>query len=339
MGKERGLFRLLTTGSLVIAGCVPEMKSTRQPQPTESQTGELTPLPVITETPMQTPILTATMTPLPTEILIPTPEVPYQVENGLIMEWRDGGWREAALPEGTREIAMIEQHEGSWYGIDTYGRATVKLSTTGEWEKYERPIKIAAYSERFPREEILRAMHEEVSPEEERRLLNADGSNLQYGYLFEEPVKGREERIKAFVSGFPIGTFRHQDWQMILFEIPFRYERQIILFFNADRLIDVPGDTRISMYLGKIPESRNIEEREKGRIRGRDLAQIFENNPDVIGEQMVFSFIYIRPEYQEWGLQREFENLIQALKEGRAIDSEAHGVLCDIWASAALFEK
>lgn len=315
--KKMGIIAL----SLAAAACG-RIPTPIQPTPVESVATEVASLPTEIEEP----------TPTPTEESTPTPEAPeiqYKEEEGIIFQWRDGGWQEAALPEGTREIGMVEQHEGSWYGIDTYDRAVVKLNEQGEWEEYVRPIVVSAYDS-MPINTIADIAETDTLPTEEIRFIDSENNLVPFGYLYSKEVSSTEF---AYFSGIVRGGLQFADaggqvWQLYVVEIPLKYERQIVIF--SDQFSG--GITRRG-YI--IPESGNIDEAEMTGFGSRALRQIFAN-PNANRTQMIWASDMNQRTPNTEAYQAALRELITSLQNGQTTNMKINMKFNQIWASESL---
>ncbi len=300
--------------------------------------------PTITSTQAES-AATEVIEPSPTEVtptLEPTPEVeepdvPYKVEEGTVMEWRDGKWREASLPEGVGEIALVEQHEGSWYGISDYDRAVVTLNEVGEWESFERPVKIIA-PHQFSSGEIERLSQEEIEPEEEMRILDAEGNVIDFGFLYEKPLEHNPSVTYAYFSCLVRGAFGvafgDDEAINLVLEFPLRYERQIVTIWTGS--VDAPSFNKfIHLYL--VPESGTIEDAERTRTSGDEFLRRF-GDPLASGSQIVIALDVNQQTPDTEAYQRDLRKLISSLQEGRAVSLDQLFMLNEIWVDERVFK-
>ena len=262
------------------------------------------------------------------------PEVPYKVEEGTVMEWRDGKWREANLPEGVGEIALVEQHEGGWYGISNYDRAVVRLNETEEWEEFVRPVKIIVIHQ-LPRGEIERLSQEEIGSEEEMRMLDAEGNVIDFGFLYEEPLESYPSVTYGYFSGLVRGTFESKNETVTLvLEFPLRYERQIVTFLVS--LVNEPS-FNVFIHLFLVPESGTIEDAERTRTSGKEFLERF-GDPLANGSQIVIALDMDQETPDTEVYQRDLRKLISSLQEGRAVSLDRRFMFNEIWADEAIFK-
>ena len=263
----------------------------------------------------------------------------FMVQGGQIMAWQEGAWRQVELPQEAGEIAFFDIHEGAWYGINSSNRAVVKLNNEGEWEEYVRPLNIALQSRSFPEglpQDAL-ALLEELDEEQELRLVDSQGSEFPYGYLYEWSHYEDGHATHVFVSGYTLGTVDYvmNDWRTYwtLFEVPLRYERQILVFSLPNQT-----DTYLNLYL--IPASRNVDERFQRPRPWADLIRATEM-PQAIGNQMVLAFqtnessseIYACIYNDAW------DELVANLRRGEALVVDTLFTPSFTWADETLFEE
>jgi hypothetical protein len=267
------------------------------------------------------------------------PEVSYKVEEGTIMEWRDGKWREAELPEGTGEIALVEQHEGSWYGIGNHDRAVVRLNETEEWEEFVRPVKVIS-PHKLPSEEIERLTQEEIEPEEEMRILDAENNAIDFGFLYEKPLENNLSVTYGYFSCLVRGALGVaagdgvNEAILLVVEFPLRYERQIVTILAG--LKDAPSFNRfIHLYL--VPESGTIEDAERTRTSGSEFLERF-SDPFTNGSQAVFALDMDQETYDTEVYQKDLRKLISSLQEGRAVSLDRLLMLNEIWVDERVFK-
>jgi len=264
----------------------------------------------------------------------------FMVQGGQIMAWQEGAWRQVELPQEAGEIAFFDIHEGAWYGINSSNRAVVKLNNEGEWEEYVRPLNIALTSEDFPEglpQDAL-ALLEELDEEQELRLVDNQGSEFPYGYLYEFSHSEDGHATRVFVSGYTLGTvdyvMRGYRLYWTLFEVPLRYERQILIF-------SLPSinqtDTYLNLYL--IPASRNVDERFQQPRPWADLIRATEM-PQAIGNQMVLAFQTNESSSEMRSIYNDaWDELVANLRRGEALAVEADFFPSFTWADETLFEE
>jgi hypothetical protein len=316
--KKMGILAL----SLTAAACG-KISTPIQPTSVEPVATEVTSLP------------TETQEPTPTSTEEPTPEAPkiqYKEEEGNILQWRDGGWQETTLPEGTREIGMVEKHKGNWYGIDTYDRAVVKLNEQGEWEEYTRPIVVSTYDS-LPIDTITDIAEADTSPAEEVRFVDSENNLVPFGYLYTKEVSSTEF---AYFSGIVRGGFQLENaggqlYQHYVVEIPLRYERQIVTFTDV-----ISGGITRRGYI--IPESGNIDEAEMTGFGSKALRQIFAS-PNANRTQMIWASDMNQRTPNEEAYQAALRELITALQNGQTTNMRSSLYFNQIWASASLISS
>jgi hypothetical protein len=265
----------------------------------------------------------------------------FVIQEGQVMIWQGDEWVQVNLPEEIGEISSFDKHEGEWYGIDTYGRAVVRLNEVGEWVNYERPVLITAPTDYVDmREGIPQEMLPELKQEDVLRLVDDGGNEIPYGYLFEKAYYKDEKPVyfHIFISGYPLGTFHRTDIYIsgplsrwMLFEIPLRYERQIILFL-------LPHQTNSFSNLYFIPASRNINERERHPRLFKGVLEAL-SKPEAIGNQMVLAFQIKEPETHPMSKKynEAWEELTVALKQQKAAEVDALFTSSFTWADGSLF--
>ena len=250
------------------------------------------PTPELTPTLLPTLAITATSLPDVPEV---TPTVDmlavenYQIVDGNIQEKEADGWKEVNVPYEAGYIAYVELHEGKMYGIDTADRAViVRNEETGEWEKFDRPVGIVldgilesmykTYS--YPPEELL----EDVEASEIARL-NDNGVTIPWGIIKEDyPYKNYSYK-KVSISGYVLGGYTIKDHETLnvvsVFEIPFKYGRQIIVNNNpeySNSLFSKPY---------AVPANGNIQESQLHRIVLNEYSKIIQN-PNTRGQQIIY---------------------------------------------------
>lgn len=265
----------------------------------------------------------------------------FVIQEGQVMVWQGGEWVQVNLPEEIGEISSFDKHKGEWYGIDAYGRAVVRLNEAGEWVNYERPILIAAAPYYVDiQKEISQEMLLEFKQEDILRLVDDGENEIPYGYLFEK-VFYKDEKptyFHIFVSGYSLGTFYpitsyiggpSPCW--MVFEIPLRYERQIMLFL-------LPDQTNSFRNLYFIPASRNINERERHPRLFKGVLEAL-SKPEAIGNQMVLAFQIKKPETHPMNKKynEAWEKLATALKQQKAVEVDAFLSSSFMWADGSLF--
>jgi hypothetical protein len=254
----------------------------------------------------------------------------FLIQDGQITTWRGAESLQAELPEGTTEISFFDKHNEEWYAIDVYGRAVVKLNEGGEWEKYERPVRIARWEniqESFPSD-----ITEELSPREVIRLVGDEGETIPYGYLFERSPYDDGKPTHVFVSGHSLGMFVRETpvghHPILAFEVSVRYERQIIF-------IIIPDQTNSFSNLDLIPISRNINEKKRHPKSFHELGVALSKS-EAVGSQMVIAF-QIRNRDDTKVYNDALEELVTALKKGEGASVNAMFTPSCAWIDGNLF--
>lgn len=253
----------------------------------------------------------------------------FLTQDGQITTWRRTESLQVELPEGTAEISFFDRHNGEWYAIDVHGRAVVKLNEAGEWEKYERPVKIARWE--LIQEPPPFDITEELNPKEISRLIGDEGEIIPYGYLFERSASYNSH---VFVSGYPLGMFVRETPRrrqpIMAFEIPLRYHRQILFFM-------IPDQTNSFSNLCFIPTSRNINERRRRPKSFHELGLAL-SRPEAVGNQMIFAF---QTRYKDDSLMSKYnvvlEKLKTAFKEGEGASLDIDLIFSYFWVNESLF--
>lgn len=229
-------------------------------QPGQLFGSTLTPTSTITLTP------TATTTQTPTPTVTPTPTPP---EN-------------PGTFEGVGEIASVEEHDGRWYGIDTVGRAMI-VQENGEWVVFERPIGIE--TDGYTKEYQIPAEYLKETNQSEIVRFNKDGSPLPWGIVEEEKPYEGYSFAHEFISGYILGADYFmtgpQKWTVLVFEVPQKYNRQIMV-------IPIVTDTYSYSSLYLIPPSGNIEEMKQHGMTWDVISKVFMDQK-IIGKQVVIA--------------------------------------------------
>ena len=221
----------------------PETLSAQPPAQTE----------IYTPTPAEP---TPTFTPTPTETATPTPEIltidDFKVVDGKIQENKNGTWQEVSVPTEMGEISYVEEHEGKMYGIDTVDRAIVVRNEAGEWVKFERPIYGADFDNykmayRYVNGGMMYDFKNslidlsDLSSSQIKRYVEKDGTvrdwgyqkdfNYNYGTVFSGYLLGSIDAAFMFYDDTNTGIFLHPEkpQEYFIFEIPYKYSRQILL--------------------------------------------------------------------------------------------------------------
>ena len=256
----------------------------------------------------------------------------FLTQDGQITTWKGTESLQVKLPEGTTEISFFDKHNGEWYAIDAQGRAAVKLNEVGEWERYERPVKIARWEliQEPPPSDIT----EELNPEEISRLVGDEGETVPYGYLFERSAYDDGKPTHVFVSGYPLGMFVRETpvgrQPILAFEVPVRYERQIMFFM-------IPDQTSSFQNLYFIPISRNINERGRHSKSFHELSVAL-SNPEAVGNQMIIAF-QIRNKDDRNIYNNDLEELVTALKKREGFNAKAMFAPSYTWMDESLFSR
>jgi len=256
----------------------------------------------------------------------------FLTQDGQITTWRGTESLQVELPEGTTEISFFDRHNGEWYAIDAHGRAVVKLNEAGEWEKYERPVRVARWEliQEAPPSDIT----EELNPEEINRLVDDEGKTIPYGYLFGKRAYDDGKPTHVFVSGYPLGMFVRETPRrrqpIMAFEVPLRYHRQILFFMIPDQ-----NNSFSNLYF--IPTSRNINERRRHPRSFHELGVAL-SNPEAVGNQMIFAF---QTRYKDDSLMSKYnvvlEELKTAFKEGEGASLNVDLIFSYFWVNESLF--
>jgi|GEM_PF-5835144 len=316
--KPVRIFILIIFSNILLSSCSPGLITSQTP--TLTTTLASTSTPTITSTPTLTP--TSTITPTPTP-----PENPGYFD-------------------GVGEITEIELHNDKWYGIDTVGRAQIIFNAqTHEWEKYDRPIEVM-YDLNY--EDSYSLSPEILQDIEQTQIsrLNTDGETLPWGLLqIEHPFEGYSFG-HAYVSGYLLDV---SSWSLgsdyvitnIVFEIPSRYNRQIINFIKLDGIWMF-----LDLYV--IPDSGNVAEREQKPRTFHDFSTML-SNPDIIGSQIVLAFQINRLDSLPSGIQYEqdtysksdaaLNSLIDAIGNGETYSSRSFtSAISRAWIPEAYFK-
>lgn len=294
IGAEAAIFALSSSGC---AGVIIRPEST--PSPIESPVSSFVPSETIT--PTSEPIHTATVE--------PTKGIP---EN-------------PSFFEGVGEIASVEEHEGKWYGIDTIGRAEIVQNDKGEWVKYERPIEFVGYPGVF--DSIPKELLEDVDQKNITRL-NDNGTPLEWGVVKVDDSPGIGKHFYA--SGYPLGTYDYyfpaykQSSKFLLFEVPFRYTRQLLSY-------NIFAQNTVFSELSVIPASGNIQEVHRKAETYTTLMSML-SNPDIRGHQQVLAF--------QAGIDEESPmKLGDSLVDGIAMSVAWVQMLSRAWIEESFFPK
>lgn len=281
---------------------------------------EAAPLPTETATTASITTQTETDAPTPTETATPTPEVltveDFKVVDGKIQENKNGAWQEVSVPTEMGEIAYVEEHEGKMYGIDTVERAIVVRNEAGEWVKFERPILGASFGDYYIKDSTVETTYsfkdysdilfEDIPSDKIVRLNGNQSKPLDWGYQkgsysWGDLVSKEADSLPvtlyqyyANFSGYFVGivegvvhfksktsSYTGKYHPYYVFEIPYKYERQIIL---------------LQATLGKTEEKFNVNVvdqntatlKEISVFSGPDLNDFILNNVDTLrGKQIV----------------------------------------------------
>jgi len=237
-------------------------------------------------------------TPTATEAATPTMEAlnaeNFKVIDGKIQENKNGNWQEVATPPEVGEIVSVELHEGKMYGIDTVDRAMVVRNESGEWVKFERPILGASFNEYRIKSGTVETTYsfgdfpisllKDIPSSQIRRMVDSQLESIPWGYQkgsysWKDSVPKESDPLpesnfihEANFSGYFLGviegaisikteeiskTFSIQPYY--IFEIPHKYERQIIVIYNPktkdNKMIDV---NIVDEANGRIMETRTL---------------------------------------------------------------------------------
>lgn len=252
--------------------------------------------------------------------------LPASVEMG---EWID------QQPEGIGEVLYFEKHNREWFGIDQHDRA-ISRRIEDKWGVYFREIKIVSLP--YVLNELIIGAVENISSENEMRLMNQQGDSLEYGVLFKGEVALDENRTEqlVYLSGIFAGGFYFMDkWPMLRFEIPLKYQRIIMQ-------VQIPAETYYS-HLYIWPSNKNfntVSLAEEQRIQDGDILRLI-SDQEALGNQLVI-WIWYKPPGAE-AYRSDFWNLIQQILE--CIDSndcpnsyDITITMLAIWADESLFE-
>jgi hypothetical protein len=255
------------------------------------------------------------------------------------------------FPEGMGEIAFTEEHEGRQYAIDIYNRAVaVYNEESREWVSYTRSVEIVNLKESMA-DQIPPGLLEEVTPENLQRVTDSRGTPIPFGYLFEFQTYYEDGDLREIpmLSGYLLGGFYsaenpRQPWWGVLFEIPNRYTRQVLLLVRPSQegvrdIYEFPSSRRLepSMDLdsflgGVVPVVRgeswpwvgalNWDQRPYGSI-GQALV-----DTGVRGEQIFIGLdIVSDPSYPIIELREGDRNLLESLRNGESYSGVAAAVI------------
>jgi hypothetical protein len=229
----------------------------------------------------------------------------YKVVDGKIQEMTNGSWKEVQTPPEVGAITAIELHEGKMYGIDTMERAMVVKNDSGEWVKYERPIVglSSQYSDGYFNinfEMDNGNLLQEINSSGIERMVDVDGQKLDWGYqkgsfsaiglgLKEDDPLPLETGYFANFTGRFIGTGLGKiegfdiNPKFVVFEIPLKYERQILIFW-----VDATAEEYPVHLVGQGRDTGDIMV-----VQGEELYQMVLNNVKIIqGKQAMIQLIF-----------------------------------------------
>jgi hypothetical protein len=197
-------------------------------------------------------------------------------------------------------------------------------------------------------EQIPQQLLEEVPPENLRRITDSRGTAIPYGYLFEYRSSTQDGRLREIplVSGYILGAFYSTEnfvapWWGVLFEIPNRYSRQVLLLVIPNQTSSysnsyeypisgrLEADMDIDSFLGRVvPEDEvwswthalDWQPRVFNRI-GPALAE-----PEARGRQIFIgldftSGINMSEEWQEGD-----RSLLESLRNNEGYGGPAHAI-------------
>lgn len=211
---------------------------------------------------------------LPTQTATPTPEPSetqtdsfdslnvdnYQIVDGNIEEMRGGVWQKETIPYEAGSIAYVEVHDGKMHGIDTADRAVVVKDDSGEWVKFERPVFGADFDNfTYDDGEITTISKidstglnlNEINIEDIERMYDIGGNIVEWGSVMDGysgyfiGIVHTSAVYKNDKTGRTVETPGFG--MMYVFEIPHKYDRQIILINNAD----LPDESYSTSFIDK----------------------------------------------------------------------------------------
>jgi len=174
------------------------------------------------------------------------------------------------------------------YGIDTADRAVVvRNEETGEWEKFDRPVGIVSniiLEKEYKISTLPQELLEEVEVSDVTRL-NDNGNILPWGVAKEEsPFEGYSYK-RVYFSGYFLGGFTIENNGHLaifsLFEIPFKYGRQVVIYSDLGMSNITNAKTPYA-----IPSNGNIQESQIHLLTYKEYSQMIEN-PIIRGKQVI----------------------------------------------------
>ncbi len=212
----------------------------------------------------------------------------YRIVDGNIQEKEADDWKEVSVPYEAGYISYVELHEGKMYGIDTADRAVVvRNEETGEWEKFDRPVGIVSnylLENEYKISTLPQELLEEVEVSDITRL-NDNGNILPWGIVKEEyPYEGYSYK-KVYYSGYFLGGFTINNNGHLaifpLFEIPYKYGRQIVVYYDLGMYYETSLNTPYA-----FPNNGNIQESQLHLLTIGEFSKIIEN-PKTRGKQVI----------------------------------------------------
>lgn len=288
----------------------------------------LKPPSTLTSTPEPTTTPKPTFTPTPTST---PPDIPFKVEEGVILEWTPDGWVEVPLPEDGRRVTSVEEHNGSWFGIDEFGLAIAKMNSPGKWEIFSRPVVTVMHPD-FDVNDIMNALGEEIPPDQILRLVDGSGEDIDNGFLFDtEHEFPNGNRYVAYVSSVIMGSITRKGNTYILMELPLSYQRVVVPVF-------FPGKNCALVYA--VPtESKNIEER-GGHSGLNYCANLIADFQNARGHQVVIGFLYKDEDPGSPGYIRTLEQFGEGLKSGELSENLWVSVnVPEVWVDDSVLQK
>ena len=333
--SRRDFLKLAGIGvASTLTACTPIGKATENLVRTATST--VTPKPSSTPKGTRTPTQTAvpvTSTPTATETAIPTPEKlidRYKVTNGKLMQRTQSGWSEIPLPSGVERVDYTEMHNGSLYmigifnGVDNF--ATAKFNGR-EWERYERPIRIAFGSEILVKEwpeNFRQQITEKHDVSEIKRLKDKNDKFVPFGILEETSMVRNNGTTVYFekLSGFLVGIYTFDTptgpsfCDYLMYEVPLRYGTQIFTCLMIN-------DEGWGYNIGLISSDRNIDNpREITWMKGRKLSGIL-NKTEALENQMIIQARFPVMQDPNKEAYKKQMQLLESLKKDECIEIDA----------------
>lgn len=267
-------------------------------------------------------------------------EYQYIIEDGRILERAATSWEEMDLPENVGEIVLIEKHDGRTYAINEHDVAVLILTHEGMWARNNLPVRLIRHPY-YSEEDLMSLIPDELLFDQESRLIDGEGNLVPFGYLYEKE-SSYEDTHNAWVSGIVRGvgviTNGEYEWFQMVWEIPLRYERVVIastLPYSEDGRGTYPENCKMCYA---IPDSGNIDERERIRIRYEDLVENLHNS-ELIGNQIVISYNSRDHTDDAWEAMETVERFTEDLMDGSI--EEDYLITFDvyqIWSKSELFQ-